>query len=124
MYSSTFIFAKRQYDEEFFRLDEAIAEAAKQIPGYMGEESWENASTGLISNVYYWNSLEALQSLMKHPKHVEAKRSQSKWLDGYQVIVSEVIRTYGDGKITHPTAEFDALTRSSTRPLCDLQIER
>jgi hypothetical protein len=38
MYSSTFIFAKKQYDEEFYRLDQAIAEAAKEIPGYLGEE--------------------------------------------------------------------------------------
>jgi len=107
MYSSTFIFAKRQYDKEYFRLDEAIAEAAKQIPGYLGEETWENQTTGLISNVYYWESLEALQALIKHPKHVEAKRAQGKWLNGYQVIVSEVIRTYGDGKISHPAGAFD-----------------
>jgi hypothetical protein len=44
---------------------------------------------------------------MAHPKHVEAKRAQGKWLNGYQVIVSEVIRTYGDGKIVHPAAAFD-----------------
>ena len=103
MYSSTFIFGKGQYDDEFFRLDDAIAEAAKQIPGYLGEETWENQATGLISNVYYWESLEALQALMTHPKHIEAKQAQGKWLNGYQIIVSKVVRTYGDGKISHPT---------------------
>ena len=36
MYSSTFIFAKNQFDNEFYRLDQAIAEAAKEIPGYIG----------------------------------------------------------------------------------------
>lgn len=108
MYSSTFIFAKGQYDDEFFRLDEAIAEAAKQIPGYLGEETWENQITGLISNVYYWESLEALQALMRNPKHVEAKRAQEKWLNGYQVIVAEVVRTYGDGKISHPMSPFNS----------------
>lgn len=112
MYSSTFIFAKGQYDDEFFRLDEAIAEAAKKISGYLGEETWENQATGLISNVYYWDSLESLQALMKHPKHVEAKRAQGQWLDGYQVIVSEVIRTYGDGKISHPVGTFDIANSS------------
>lgn len=96
MYSSTFIFAKKQFDEEFYRLDQAIAEAAKQIPGYLGEESWENASAGLVSNVYYWESLEALQVLMQHPKHLEAKASQTKWLNSYQVVISQVIKTYGD----------------------------
>jgi heme-degrading monooxygenase HmoA len=112
MYSSTFIFAKGEYDEEYFRLDTAIAEAAKQIPGYLGEETWENQTTGLISNVYYWESLESLQALMQHPKHIEAKRSQQKWLNGYQIIVSKVIRTYGDGKINHPAGAFDGRASS------------
>jgi heme-degrading monooxygenase HmoA len=99
MYSSTFIFAKKQYDDAFHALDQAIAEAAKDIPGYLGEESWENTGTGLVSNVYYWDSLEALQLLMRHPKHLEAKARQAEWLDGYQVIISEVIKTYGDARL-------------------------
>lgn len=96
MYSSTFIFAKKQYDDEFHRLDQAIADAAKAISGYLGEETWENPATGLISNVYYWESLEALQALMQHPQHLEAKAAQARWLDGYKVVVSQVLRTYGD----------------------------
>ncbi|MCW5624156.1 MAG: antibiotic biosynthesis monooxygenase [Burkholderiales bacterium] len=102
MYSATFIFAKKQFDEEFHRLDQAIAAAAKAIPGYRGEESWENAETGLISNVYYWDSMEALQMLMRHPVHREAKAAQSKWLDGYRVVIAEVLQTYGDGTLAGP----------------------
>lgn len=108
MYSATFIFAEKQYDAEFHRLDQAIAEAVKSMPGYLGEESWVNQATGLTANVYYWESLEALQALVKHSRHLEAKAGQSKWLDGYQVIVSEVIRAYGDGKIPHPSAQLAA----------------
>jgi heme-degrading monooxygenase HmoA len=104
LYTSTFIFAKGQYDEEFHRLDAAIAEAAKSIPGYLGEESWENAATGLISNVYYWSSLEALRALMEHPRHLEAKARQGRWLEGYQVVVAQVLHAYGDGKLAHPAA--------------------
>ncbi|MFT4100794.1 MAG: antibiotic biosynthesis monooxygenase [Burkholderiaceae bacterium] len=99
MFSSTFIFAKRQFDDEFHRLDAAIAEAARSIPGYVGEESWENDRTGLVSNVYYWESMEALQALMTHPKHLEAKSKQARWLDGYRVVIAQVIRTYGDAKL-------------------------
>lgn len=99
MYSSTFIFAKGEWDEEFHRLDEAIAKAAKATPGYLGEESWENRATGLISNVYYWESLEALQSLMRHPTHLQAKAAQAQWLAGYQVVISQVLRTYGDSRL-------------------------
>ncbi|CAL96323.1 antibiotic biosynthesis monooxygenase family protein [Azoarcus olearius] len=108
MYSSTFTFAKKQYDETFYRLDQAIADAAKEIPGYLGEETWENPATGLISNVYYWDSLEALQALINHPRHLEAKASQQNWLDGYQVVIAQVIKVYGDGKLTAlPVAQAD-----------------
>lgn len=104
MYSSTFIFAKKEYDEDFHRLDEAIAQAAKDIPGYLGEETWENPSTGLISNVYYWDSLEALQALIHHPTHLEAKARQENWLNGYQVVISQIIKTYGDARL--PQMQF------------------
>jgi heme-degrading monooxygenase HmoA len=100
MYSSTFIFATKQFDDAFHRLDQQIAAMAKAIPGYLGEETWENTALGLVSNVYYWESLEALQALVKHPLHLQAKARQDNWLDGYQVVISEVIRTYGDSKLT------------------------
>jgi heme-degrading monooxygenase HmoA len=99
MYSSTFIFAKKQFDEAFHQLDQEIAAIAKSIPGYLGEEAWENSQTGLFSNVYYWSSLEALQKLAEHPRHLEAKAAQENWLAGYQVIISEVIKIYGDSKL-------------------------
>ena len=101
MYSATFIFAKKQFDERFHRLDEEIAAMAKKIPGYLGEETWENTSTGLVSNVYYWESMEALSELVRHPSHLEAKASQDNWLAGYQVVIAQVIRTYGDAKLGH-----------------------
>ena len=74
MYIATFTLAKREFDDDFHRLDQAIASAAKAIPGYLGEEAWENAETGLMSNVYYWRTLDALQQLMQHPVHLKAKR--------------------------------------------------
>ena len=33
MYSSTFTFAKRAFDDEFHALDDVIASVAKSIPG-------------------------------------------------------------------------------------------
>jgi heme-degrading monooxygenase HmoA len=113
MYTSTFTFAKRNFDEEFHALDELIARVARSTPGYLGEESWENASNGLVSNVYYWETMEALQSLMEHPAHAVAKQRQQQWLAGYQVVIAQVLESYGDGGIVHPLAdrrrdEFDA----------------
>lgn len=97
MYTSTFIFAKKQFDAAFHRLDEEIAARARAIPGYLGEESWENVAAGLVSNVYYWDSLEALRQLVRDPSHLQAKAGQAQWLNGYRVIVAEVVRSYGDG---------------------------
>lgn len=99
MYSATFIFAKGQYDQEFHRLDEEIAKAAKAIPGYLGEEAWENPANGLVSNVYYWESLEALQVLVNHPKHLEAKEKQAQWLAGYRIVITQILSIYGDSKL-------------------------
>jgi heme-degrading monooxygenase HmoA len=107
MFTSTFTFAKGDYDAEFHALDARIAEVARAIPGYRGEETWENPATGLISNVYYWDSMEALQQLMSHPAHREAKQAQARWLNGYQVVVAQVLSTYGDGGIAHPLADIN-----------------
>ena len=90
MYSSTFIFAAKQFDDAFHRLDEAIATAARAIDGYLGEESWTDTGNGLVSNVYYWQSLEALQTLMQHPAHLKAKaaQAQSTGLSSLQSVLS------------------------------------
>ena len=101
MYSSTFIFAKKQFDEAFHALDRQIAEMARGLPGYLGEESWENTANGLVSNVYYWESLADLQRLVQHPSHLAAKAAQSRWLAGYQVVIAEVVRVYGDSGLDH-----------------------
>jgi heme-degrading monooxygenase HmoA len=95
MYTSTFIFAKKAFDAEFHALDQAIAAAAKAIPGYLGEETWENPANGLVSNVYYWETQEALQVLMNNPSHLLAKAGHARWLDGYRVVIAEVRREYG-----------------------------
>jgi heme-degrading monooxygenase HmoA len=106
-WSATFIFAKKQFDDEFHRLDQSIAAAAKNLPGYLGEEAWENPATGVVANVYYWSSLEALQALMSHPDHLKAKAAQSNWLEGYRVVISQVMRSYGSGEL-QGVVRFDA----------------
>lgn len=104
MFTSTFTFAPGDFTEEFHALDQVIAQVAKSVPGYLGEETWENAATGLVSNVYYWDSMQALEQLMKHPAHLEAKQRQAAWLKGYQVVIAQVVGSYGDGGIPHPLA--------------------
>lgn len=112
IYTSTFTFAMREVGDEFHTLDKTIADAAKSIPGYLGDEAWENPSLGLISNVYYWDSMEALQALMSHPSHLDAKRRQAEWLNGYHVVIAQVVGSYGDGGIAHPLAQVQLPLRS------------
>jgi len=105
MYSATFIFREGNFNEAFFQLDQEIAAAAKNTMGYIGEESWVNNNTGLVSNVYYWETMEGLKELMNNPSHIIAKAKQGDWLKGYQVVISQVLRTYGDGLIDLPIAK-------------------
>lgn len=108
MFSATFTFAKGEFDEAFHALDAEIAELAKSISGYLGEEAWENPATGLIANVYYWGSMEALQALVTHPRHLAAKEKQAQWLKGYQVVIAEIVHVHGDGGIAHPLAHLSS----------------
>ena len=54
--------------------------------------------------------MEALRKLVKESDHVEAKQQQARWLAGYQIVIAQVIRTYGDGGIPHPLASFSGST--------------
>ncbi|MEY4754726.1 MAG: hypothetical protein RJA44_2401 [Pseudomonadota bacterium] len=103
MYSATFIFDKKLFDAEFHALDAEIAEAARRSTGYLGEESWENPQTGRLCNIYYWADELGLSELMRHPRHLQAKANQERWLNGYQVVIAKVLRSYGDEKLGHPT---------------------
>ena len=105
-FAATFTFGKRKFDDQFQALDQVIAQVAKSIPGYLGEENWENAASGLTCTAYYWESMEALRQLTEHPAHLEAKQRQGEWLAGYHVTISQVIAGYGDGGIAHPLAQM------------------
>ncbi|RYF73587.1 MAG: antibiotic biosynthesis monooxygenase [Comamonadaceae bacterium] len=101
MYSSTFVFASHQLDEAFHVLYAEISAVAQGLEGYRGEESWENAQTGLVSKVFYWEHLDALHQLMVHPAHLRAKAAHEQWLAGYQVVIAKVMRVYGDTRLDH-----------------------
>lgn len=85
-------------------MDQTIAEVAPAAPGYLGEEAWENPASGLVATVYYRDSREALQAQMQRPTHLAAKARQQQWLNGYQVVIAQVLANYGHGGIAHPLA--------------------
>jgi heme-degrading monooxygenase HmoA len=95
MYTSTFIFSAKDYDDDFHRFNDEIASRARALPGFLGEEEWHNEETGLHSEVYYWETEEAMRELIAMPVHREAKAQHERWIGAYRVVLSEVMTTYG-----------------------------
>ncbi len=103
MYSASFIFEPGTYDEKFHELDALIEAAANATVGYLGFEVWKSTD-GLKTNaVYYWQTLESLKEFATHPKHVEAQRQYKRWYKGFHIVIAQVIKSYGDGALTHIT---------------------
>ena len=63
-YSSTFIFETKELSDEFHHLDSEIAEHARKIPGFLGEEAWHNEDSDLHAEVYYWTDMDAIRQLI------------------------------------------------------------
>lgn len=95
-YSSTFIFETKDLNDDFDRIDSEIAQRARRIPGFLGEEAWHDEGTGLHSEVYYWSNMESLQELVRMDIHGVAKRRYKEWLGEYRVVISEVQSVYGN----------------------------
>jgi heme-degrading monooxygenase HmoA len=99
MYSAQFIFKPGTYDEEFHRLDDAIEEFVLTMPGYLGVERWLGSQGDVKNSIYYFADKETLTAFSRFPDHLTAKAGVQRWYDGYQVVISEVVAAYGDGKI-------------------------
>ncbi|MGY0798155.1 antibiotic biosynthesis monooxygenase family protein [Lysobacter sp. A286] len=103
MFIAAFIWEPGVYDEEFHRLNAMVEELAQSMPGYLGVESWQSADGKRKNATYYWDSLDTLKAFSEHPTHQEAKRNYSRWYAGYHIVISEVIRSYGDSAFSHLT---------------------
>jgi len=103
MYSAAFIFEPGEYDARFHELNALIDRAARSTPGYLGRESWRSTDGAASNATYYWSSLDALKQFSLNADHMEAKRQYSRWYRGYHIVISEVLRSYGDGTLEHIT---------------------
>jgi len=113
MYSASFIFEPGTYDARFYELNALIDAAARATPGYLGAESWRSPDGSRANATYYWESLEALREFSAHPKHAEAKREYQRWYRGYHIVISQVVKSYGDGSFAH----FTPNTRAARTPV-------
>jgi heme-degrading monooxygenase HmoA len=103
MFSAAFIWEPGTYDAEFNELNALIDAAATSTPGFLGVEEWRTDDGKRRNATYYWDSLESLKALSMHPKHIEAKQKYAQWSNGYHVLISEVIKSYGDSAFAHFT---------------------
>jgi heme-degrading monooxygenase HmoA len=117
MYCASFIWEPGTYDAEFHRLNDSINKIAQSSEGFLGSESWQSADGLRRCANYYWSDMETLRTFSIHPIHKEAKKQYARWYKGYQIVISEVIRSYGDGNlhhITEPKTKRPAAKRRST----------
>lgn len=99
MFSAQFIFKPGTYDDEFHRLDAEIEQFTATINGYLGVERWVSDDGTTRNSIYYFESMDAVTELSRYPTHREAKGKYQNWYDGYQIVVSEIKKSYGDGAI-------------------------
>ena len=102
MYSASFMFIKGEYDDEFYALNTELTTIAKSYAGFLGGEVW-HGKDNRVNAVYYWENLDDLHAFACHPRHVEAKRQYKRWYQGYQIVLAEIIKSYGDGNYPHIT---------------------
>ena len=105
LWQATFIFEKKEYDDEFYALDTQIEQAALASEGYLGMESFQSQDGLRLINNYYWSNKEGMASLISNATHREAKRKSERWLAGYQVVVAEIISVHNH-LLTHPLQEY------------------
>ena len=116
MYSAAFIFEPGTYDDRFLALDAQIEAAAAANPGYLGRETWQSADGTRYNATYYWTDLDALKVFSSDPHHLEAKQNYQRWYKGFHIVISEVLRSYGDGALAHITPNSRTDSRANSRP--------
>lgn len=103
-----FIFKPGVYDAEFHELDDQIAAYARILPGFRGVETWQSADGTIVNASYYFDEMSSVKELSRFSEHRKAKGRYRRWYDGYQIVVSAVTRSYGDGRLPHITAQEQA----------------
>ncbi|GGA74818.1 hypothetical protein GCM10011521_11270 [Arenimonas soli] len=105
MYIAAFHWLPAQYDDQFHQLNAQIDAVARANPGFVGAESWQSGDGARRCATYYWRDLDSLQAFATDPAHLQAKRQYARWYAGYQIVISEVVRSYGDGRMPHLAAD-------------------
>ena len=116
MYCASFTWEAGSYDEQFHQLNALIEEVARSLPGFVAVESWQAPDGPRRCAHYWWRDLASLDTFSRHPAHLEAKRQYARWYRGYQVVLLQVLRSYGDGGLTPLPAAATAEGAGKTAP--------
>ena len=103
MFACSFIFTPGEYDDEFYRLDNSIQQYAESMTGYLGTDRWFSEDKLSKNVIYYFKDQDSVREFANFSDHKEAKAKYARWYKGYQVVISEVKASYGDGNYPHIT---------------------
>jgi hypothetical protein len=99
MIVATFIFRQHTTNADFVELDDEIMLRAQANPGFIRKGKWLSPDGKTIRVDYYFKDTESLQVFRTDEVHRVAKKRYAEWYDGYEVEISEVRHSYGDGKL-------------------------
>lgn len=99
MIVASFVFRQHTTNEDFTRLDEEIMARAKVNPGFLKKTKWNGTDGKTIRVDYYFNDMDSLQIFRADEVHRAAKNRYAEWYEGFEVEISEVMHSYGDGRL-------------------------
>jgi heme-degrading monooxygenase HmoA len=91
-----FTSVRTEVDQGYGAMAAAMAELARQQPGYLGMEA---ARENVGITVSYWSDDSAARSWKQVAEHLVAQhRGRDVWYRDYRVRVATVVRDYGPGE--------------------------
>ena len=76
--------------EGYAEYDELTLNLVKQMPGFLGYESFKHDGRG--SFISYWKDMDAVREWASNPEHIIAKKEgMTRWYRYYHSTLSEVI---------------------------------
>jgi heme-degrading monooxygenase HmoA len=97
-----FVFEPGEYDEEFHLLDAQIDEFALGLEGFISVHRWVSPDDRLRNSIYFFKDMDSVQALARFPQHLVAKQEVMRWYNSYQILITEVTASYGDGNLIYP----------------------
>lgn len=89
-YAAIFTSDLREAAAGYEEVAEAMLTLARQMPGFLGEESVRDTG-GKGITVSYWESMEAIRAWSEHPEHRAAKaRGRQEWYRSFRLRIAQV----------------------------------